>query len=190
MKTCNKCGAVKPLSEFYRMTGMRDGHRNECKACNLAAQAAKRHADPGPNRERALRWKRENPERVAAKAAAYRASGRKSISDRKSHLKRRFGLTLEQYDDMLRSQGGGCALCKRPARPGKALHVDHDHETGRVRGLLCFTCNNALGDFEDEPARLRAAIAYLHRHDGLEPLIRQRLDDLKQMRPAWEGAEG
>jgi hypothetical protein len=134
MKTCKKCGVTKPLTEFYRMAGMRDGHRNECKACNLAAQAAKRHADPRPNRERALRWNRDNPERVAAKAAAYRVSGKKRISDRRSHLKRRFGLTLDQYDEMLQSQGGGCALCNRLPRPGKALHVDHDHETGRVRG--------------------------------------------------------
>lgn len=186
MKTCKKCGVTKPLTEFYRMAGMRDGHRNECKACNLAAQAAKRHADPRPNRERALRWNRDNPERVAAKAAAYRVSGKKRISDRRSHLKRRFGLTLDQYDEMLQSQGGGCALCNRLPRPGKALHVDHDHETGRVRGLLCFTCNNALGDFEDDPARLGAAISYLARYDELEPAIRRRIGELKRMRPAWE----
>jgi len=56
---------------------MRDGHRNDCKACNLAAQARKRHADPHLNRDRARRWQLENPEKVAEKEAAYRASGRK-----------------------------------------------------------------------------------------------------------------
>lgn len=86
---------------------------------------------------------------------------------------------------MLRSQGGGCALCHRPPRPGKVLHVDHDHETGSVRGLLCFTCNNALGDFEDDPGRLRAAITYLSRYDELEPLMRRRVEELKRMRPVW-----
>ncbi len=190
MKRCKKCGAVKPMSDFHRDAAANDGRRNECKVCNLAAQTAKRRANPQANRDRVRQWQRANPEKVAARRAAYVASGWRSISNRKSHLKRRFGLTLEQYDEMLRSQGGGCALCGRAPREGKALHVDHDHETGRVRGLLCFTCNNALGDFEDDPVRLREAARYVEAFEpSLEPLIRKRLDELKAMTPAWERAE-
>jgi hypothetical protein len=56
---------------------------------------------------------------------------------------------VEHYDDLLASQGGQCAICDR--KPGQAnLHVDHDPETGRVRGLLCFSCNQALGSFQDD----------------------------------------
>lgn len=61
---------------------------------------------------------------------------------------RKFGITIEQYEEMLVRQDGGCAICGRP--PGRiSLHVDHDHETNRVGGLLCFRCNNSLGDFVD-----------------------------------------
>lgn len=191
MKRCRKCGALKPLSDFHRDSAARDGRRNDCKVCNLAAQAAKRRMNPQANRDRVRQWQLANPEKVAARRAAYTASGRRSISNRKSHLKRRFGLTLEQYEKMLRSQGGGCALCNRPPRARSALHVDHDHATGRVRGLLCFTCNNALGDFDDDPVRLREAASYVESFEPpLDPLIRRRVEELKRMRLAKEGALG
>ncbi len=188
MKRCRKCGVVKALAEFYRMAGMHDGHRNECKVCNLAAQARKRHADPQPNRDRARRWQLENPEKVAAKEAAYRASGRKQLANRKSHLKRQFGISLEDYDRMLKLQNGSRFLCARAPRPGISLHVDHDHTTGRVRSLLCFSCNNALGDFEDDPVRLRAAARYVESFELPSPAfeLRLALAQLKATRPAWE----
>ncbi len=161
MKRCTKCGEVRPTSEFYKAAGTRDGRRNDCKPCNLAAQAARNRLDPDANRERARLWRSANPDRVAEKQRAYTAAGRKRISDRKSYLKRKFGLTPEQYDAMLAAQGGVCHLCGRPPNESVALHVDHDHSTGQIRGILCFKCNNALGDFDDDPDRLMAAAMYL-----------------------------
>ena len=70
---------------------------------------------------------------------AFRAAGKKKVSDRKSHLKRKYGLTLEAYQELLDSQGGGCPICGKPDPD----NVDHDHETGRVRGILCWDCNIA-----------------------------------------------
>src|SRR5688572_9957760 len=149
MKRCRMCGVEKPLSDFYRMAGMRDGHRNECKRCGLDAKAARHRANPQPGRERARQWKIDNPEREAARQRAYRESGKAAISNRKSYLKRKYGITVEQYDELLAAQGGVCAICTSPPRDDISLHVDHDHETGERRGLLCFRCNNALGDFGD-----------------------------------------
>lgn len=80
---------------------------------------------------------------------------------RESHLRRKFGITQEQYEALPRSQGGGCAVCGRAPKPGKSLHVDHDHETGYVRGLLCFSCNAALGHFQDDLDRIEAALMYM-----------------------------
>ena len=164
MKRCKKCGEVKPLADFYRMAGMRDGHRNDCKTCNLAAKAERYRANPEPARERTRRWNAENKERRAQWMAAYKASGGRRAADRRYHL-RKFGLTPDDYDCMLEAQGGGCAICGRPPRDDISLHVDHDHKTGRVRGLLCFRCNNSLGDLDDDPELLRKAVAYLESHD-------------------------
>lgn len=76
------------------------------------------------------------------------------------------GITRSEYDEMLRSQGGGCAICGSvdSRHPVTRLVIDHCHETGRVRGLLCSHCNRGIGFLEDSPDRLRAAAAYLDSH--------------------------
>lgn len=73
-----------------------------------------------------------------------------NASWRKAHLRRNFGITLEQYTEMLVKQGGVCAVCGglNPT-PTRRLAVDHDHKTGKIRGLLCGPCNLHLGKFED-----------------------------------------
>jgi hypothetical protein len=76
--------------------------------------------------------------------------------------KRRYGIDNAQLAWMVLQQGG-CAICGSP----KATHVDHDHRTGRVRGVLCFNCNNALGHFDDDPRVLAAAADYLEGHTGI-----------------------
>lgn len=95
------------------------------------------------------RWRETNKPRVIA-------------IRRKSNLKTRFGITVEQYETMFLNQNGRCAICGREPDLQR-LHVDHDHKTGRVRGLLCMTCNTALGKFSDDPELLRKAIEYLER---------------------------
>lgn len=83
-------------------------------------------------------------------------------------LKRRFGITLDDYNKMLEAQGGVCAICRLPEvvmERGRVrnLHVDHDHDTNAIRGLLCDACNRGLGHFRDSISNLRAAIAYLEK---------------------------
>ena len=72
-----------------------------------------------------------------------------------------------------RQQGGGCAICGRPPKPGKSLHVDHDHETGYVRGLLCFNCNAALGQLDDDLGRIERALTYVATKRRVAGLRRQ-----------------
>ena len=104
-----------------------------------------------------------------------------------SYLKRKYGITLAHYDAMLALQGGVCAICGRKPRADIALHVDHDHETGAIRKLLCFPCNNLLGDVKDDPSLLRAAADYLEHgmeEPELEWAIRERVRELKAMAEA------
>lgn len=97
---------------------------------------------------------------------------RQTASLRRHDLKRHFNLTAEEYQTMHDVQNGLCAICGRPEtmeRGGKVrwLAVDHDHKDRHVRDLLCSGCNVGLGNFADDPSRLRAAAAYLERHAAL-----------------------
>jgi Recombination endonuclease VII len=85
------------------------------------------------------------------------------------HVTRTFGIEIEEYERLAREQGGVCAICERV--PGKRrLCVDHDHDTGRVRALLCGACNRAIGCMADDPALLELAAQYLVAHGRLAVL--------------------
>jgi hypothetical protein len=170
MKSCAVCGESKPLADFYRAAGMKDGHRSECKSCNLAARRAKYAENPRPYIDRVLKWQRANRERYLQRLREYNGTPAKQVSNRKSHLHRKYGLTLEAFDALLVSQGGGCAVCGRT----DADNVDHDHITGRVRGILCFNCNVAIGHVGEDEDRLVALMAYLAPDDELTALVRER----------------
>jgi len=73
------------------------------------------------------------------------------------HLKQRFGIGAAEVDAMIEAQGGLCPICQKRA----AVHVDHDHKSGKVRAILCEPCNGGLGQFKDDPQIIRNAIAYL-----------------------------
>jgi hypothetical protein len=99
-----------------------------------------------------LEWKRRNPDKVRDLALRYK-----------------YGITLEEYEGILAAQGGGCAICESvtPRYKGRVIfHVDHDHATGKVRGLLCHPCNMVLGYVVDSVEMLQRSIQYLERHRG------------------------
>ena len=87
--------------------------------------------------------------------------GKEKATRKNIVLKYIYGITLEEYNALLAKQNGVCALCGNINRHGVALHVDHDHTTGEIRGLLCFCCNSALGNAHDNPVILRKMADYL-----------------------------
>lgn len=89
---------------------------------------------------------------------------------RRSWLKKKYGITPDDYDRMLLAQGGVCAICNRPPSDprGYKMHVDHDHVTGRVRGILCGACNKGIGALGDDASRLESAARYLRLAAGEE----------------------
>jgi len=110
------------------------------------------------------KWREKNPDAVRGYQKAYREKNREALvaKDRQ----RKFGITHQEYAKLYQSQGGVCAICSQPetaTRLGKvkSLAVDHDHKTGRVRGLLCSDCNTGIGKLKDDPKVLQSAIQYL-----------------------------
>jgi hypothetical protein len=115
---------------------------------------------PGPLHVRTRHGGLQGPSRLR------RGGGRPAASANGWHIERAYGITIEQYDEMLARQDGVCAICRGEetrtmAGTVLALCVDHDHETGRVRGLLCHPCNMLLGFARDDEERLQAAVRYL-----------------------------
>lgn len=105
-------------------------------------------------------WRAKNPGYAKRKSREYYDRHPEAI--RKYNL-RKYGLTVEQYDQLYAHQGGRCAACRRV----DDLCVDHNHETGEVRALLCHGCNTALGMLKDDPLRIRALAAYAEQFDWL-----------------------
>lgn len=168
-KQCKKCGETKSLCEFYTHKNMRDGHLSACKMC-VNAQGRAKYASWTPeekesNRQRSQRWRHENADRhnETNRAAVRRRPEQYARTARTLHYKRRFGMTIDDYETMLADQGDACAICGSTEAKGYGKHfpIDHDHVTGEIRGLLCSKCNAGLGLFNDDPARLTAAVAYL-----------------------------
>jgi hypothetical protein len=86
-----------------------------------------------------------------------------------SYIRRRikkYGISFDDYQRMLIEQNGVCKICRKPEKKGKSLSVDHNHKTGKVRGLLCSRHNTGLGCFEDDAALLRSAADYLEKNSG------------------------
>lgn len=113
-------------------------------------------------------WRLANKEKISGYQRAYRARNKERLTKRAADDMRRkvFGVTRAEYSAMLLSQGSVCAACHRPCRRSHELCVDHSHDTGKVRGLLCKDCNLALGHLKDDPRRCIGLLKYLQFHHG------------------------
>lgn len=83
------------------------------------------------------------------------------LAKKDAELKRLYGININTYLEMLKDQGDVCKICKQECKTKYSLSVDHDHKSGKVRGLLCNRCNRAIGMFEDNPNLLRLAAQYI-----------------------------
>lgn len=132
-KVCKRCGLEQPVDEYYPVRTGAAALRPWCKTCMGRRSASRRST------EEALRRRLE------------------------THLMSKYGITVDTYELMAELQGHSCAICGEDGRDAwfGRLVVDHNHETGAVRGLLCAKCNRGIGQFLDSVTILRSAIAYL-----------------------------
>lgn len=107
-------------------------------------------------------YQKTREERLAADKARHRIG---KLSDPsywiRRGLKARYGITKEEYERRLLEQDGVCFICKAKPKHGQKLHIDHCHQTGRLRKFLCLTCNAGIGQMNDDPILLRKAAAYI-----------------------------
>lgn len=126
------------------------------------------------HKARSRAYKKAHPEERKAYAREWyhknkhKHKHKEKIKNRRTWLKIQYGMTLQDYDAMLAKQGGVCAIHRGPNNINQPFHVDHDHKTGKVRGLLCNNCNTILGHAKDSILVLEAAIRYLEEHNGTE----------------------
>jgi hypothetical protein len=190
-KYCKDCDDYRPVSAFSKNARTRDGlafycreHLSERSLRSREARRTKPRVARRPPEDLVVpagsKWcpdceavlPLDDFVRTVASATGYgsyckpchNARGREAKDkvggSRTYHLTRRYGITAAEADHVLRRQEGLCAICRK----APAAHVDHDHNTGAVRALLCFNCNGGLGQFKDDPAVLRAAAQYVEEH--------------------------
>lgn len=136
MKRCSKCKEEKELSEFHKDKQKSDGLYSSCRSCMAEIYTSKE-----------FREKRKHPRYANIK---------------RKHKVKSFGLTVEEYESLIQKQGNKCAICnKHQSQLKKLLSIDHNHKTGKVRGLLCGNCNRGIGFLEDSPAIMRKAVDYV-----------------------------
>ena len=171
-KTCSRCKKTKPVSEFYASYRSKDGFGYWCKTCK------KKYQQTGKGKEshsKALK-KYQQSEKGKACQTKYSKSERGRAHHKKNNrewykrkgrdysLKFNYGITLKQYEKMLKQQNEVCAICGEVNLDGRKLCVDHDHKTGKIRELLCDNCNHVLGMSKENVDRLTKAILYLEKH--------------------------
>ncbi|TLS45516.1 recombination endonuclease VII [Streptomyces montanus] len=170
VKRCVRCGEDKPRTAFARKRSNLDGLQRHCQDCatNYHCRAPEPPVlgpdDNVPEGHKRCRscgevkphseWHRKSS---AADGLAGRCKACRAAVAPAQHLRRKYGLTVAERDEMIASQMGLCAICLE----APAVHVDHCHETGRVRGVLCFNCNSGLGLLRDDPEAAYRAADYL-----------------------------
>lgn len=160
MKKCSKCKEVKEELNFCTNKRRADNLSIYCKSC----ERFRRKEWKDNNKEHIKNYNKiymeNNPDYYKEYAKEYRKT---HLDNYKEYgLRQRFGINLEIYNEMFQLQNGCCAICgKHQSEFKSALAVDHDHKTGKIRGLLCINCNTGLGRFYDSSDLLRTAIDYL-----------------------------
>ena len=157
---CEVCQEIKPTEEFGKRAKARYGLRTPCRACVRSTNQkseAKQLEESGLDE---VRKKKREQQRAWRKNTRPKREEHFRRKEREAKLKNAYGITIKDFDTMLAEQDGRCAICCT-VKPHSKWHVDHCHETGEVRGILCQLCNVGIGAFRDSQDALAMAQIYL-----------------------------
>lgn len=162
-RICKGCDTAKPQGDYHKGVSV-DGRSHYCKPCSAATARASRDADPEKYRARKVELWNANIQENRRRSREYYS--RRSLAARELNWRAQgIEATAAEYMALHAEQGGLCALCgKDEVANGRALALDHCHNSNRVRGLLCADCNMALGLFRDRPEVLTRASQYLSKY--------------------------
>ncbi len=157
-KICAECKIPKNIEEFGKDKYNKDGLNYDCKLCKNKKARIRNKVNPQQTKARS--------KRNASTRAAWYKTKPGIESSRRAHLKRKYNITLEDYNKLLDKQNSVCAICGRTEmnNANKVLCVDHNHNTGAIRGLLCGLCNSGIGHFQDDIILIRKSISYLKQY--------------------------
>jgi DNA-directed RNA polymerase subunit M/transcription elongation factor TFIIS len=159
LKRCHACGEVLPVSSFSSDRKRKDGLNDKCKACQAKYSKEYRDSHKELLRESKKRSYEKNKTRILDDYRKRRAGAGYAERDRERHILKTYGLSMLQVEELLLTQEGKCpiCLCTLSTEQGSRdiLHIDHDHKTGKIRGLLCYACNAGLGQFKDSSSSMR-----------------------------------
>lgn len=170
-KICCKCKIPKELNDFHKWKNSKDGHAVTCKqCCAIAHQLRYQKADKEQRKLKNKEYYQTNKERILTQGKQYRDSTKGTKSSRKQHFKQRYNIGLEVVDELLLDCDYRCEICgdHKDDTPKQVLCVDHDHHTGKIRGMLCFNCNTGIGQLKDDTDIIQRALNYLHYYNLLE----------------------
>jgi len=163
MKICSKCGNEKPLSEYYKKYDTKDGLKNHCKTCSKI-QNKQQYLKNRENRlEKQCQYYLKNSEHVKEYGKNWRKRNREYCKEYDLH--RHYNLTKIEFEKILIDQNFKCAICNEILVPGKQTHIDHCHNSMKVRGILCHRCNTGIGLFKESIYNLKEAIKYIEKHE-------------------------
>lgn len=156
-RECAGCRNFKPWDQFYKQERGQNGRRSRCKTCESARHT--RYVAANRDKVNAKRKQSQSAPEVRARLAQRQREKRKQDPERfRAHdRKKLYGIGRAEWERLLQEQGGRCAICFREA----PMAVDHCHQTGKIRGLLCRPCNCAIGLFHEDTERMTQAVAYL-----------------------------
>lgn len=187
MSASKKCITCAGMGPFGPDVTAKDGLKSNCAPCLAKKQReyAKAHPETWANWARANAEKLKakdaaryaaNPEGEKARVLAYRAKNpeKATLWQTIANL-RKYGITPKQKEQMLAKQAGKCAICADILKSGRTgMQIDHDHATGRMRGLLCHRCNRLLGHFKEDLPTFVRAIEYIRYYSSMSPIRKYR----------------